>query len=183
MGCCALFQGIFPAQGSNLQPLLRLVHCRQSLYRGATLDAWFLLYNTEFSHNWFTPPSWASHHCAATRLGHHRARSWAPGHAAASHELSVLHLIVQICQCCSLGLSQCPSSTVSTSPFSTSVSLPVLQIDSLVSFFQIPYIYVCVCVWIYDICFFFFLISLCRTGSGFIHITPNDPISFLLMTE
>ena len=45
VGCCALFQGIFPAQGSNLQPLLRLVHCRQIPYCGATLEAWFLLYN------------------------------------------------------------------------------------------------------------------------------------------
>ena len=45
VGCYALFQGIFPAQGSNLWPLLRLVHCRQILYCGATLEAWFLLYN------------------------------------------------------------------------------------------------------------------------------------------
>ena len=31
VGCCALLQGIFPTQGSNLS-LLWLLHCRQILY-------------------------------------------------------------------------------------------------------------------------------------------------------
>ena len=31
LGCCALLQGIFPTQGSNLS-LLWLLHCRQILY-------------------------------------------------------------------------------------------------------------------------------------------------------
>ena len=52
-------------------------------------------------------------------------------HAAASHQLSVLHLVVYICQCFSLTLSQLIFPLpVSSSPFSMSVSsfLSCLQV-------------------------------------------------------
>ena len=46
----------------------------------------------------YSPSSWfflpPSH-----PLGHHRAPSWAPCVTAASHQLSILHTIVDVCQC------------------------------------------------------------------------------------
>ena len=46
VGCHALLQGIFPAQGSNLH-LLLLLHCRWILYRWATREATNILEATK----------------------------------------------------------------------------------------------------------------------------------------
>ena len=59
------------------------------------------------------------------------------------------------------------------------VSIPALQIGSSVPFFQIPHI----CLNIRCLCFSFWLTSLCMTDSRSIHISTNDPISFLFMAE
>ena len=40
-----------------------------------------------------------------TPLGHHRAPSWAPCVTTASHQLSVLHMVMYVCQCYSLNSS------------------------------------------------------------------------------
>ena len=64
-------------------------------------------------------------------------------YTAASHQLSILHLVVYICQCYSLISSQFTLPLpVSSSPFSTSVSLFLScpQVDQNLFFFWIPYI-------------------------------------------
>ena len=43
-GCHALFQGIFPTQGSNLH----LLHCRHILYCWATREAWITVYRNYY---------------------------------------------------------------------------------------------------------------------------------------
>ena len=96
-----------------------------------------------------------------TPLGHHRV------------EFPVLHsnfpLAVYFPRghvCTSTLLSQLippsPSPAMSTHLFSTSVSMPALQMGSLVPFFQIPYI----CINIWYLLLFFWLTSLCITALG-----------------
>ena len=69
-------------------------------------------------------------------------------YAVASHQLSILHLVVYICQCYSPFAPAFPSSPVpvSSSPFSTSASLflPCHQVHQC-HFFYIPYI--CISIW------------------------------------
>ena len=68
------------------------------------------------------------------------------------------------------------SSTVFTSPFFTSPSIPVLKIGSSIPLSQIPYI----CL---DMQYLFYSFWLDSTGSRVIHITAIDPISFLFVVE
>ena len=68
---------------------------------------------------------------------------------------------------------------VSICLFSTSVSISALQTGSSVPFFQIPHI----CIDIRYLFFSFLLTSLCMTVSRSIHVSTNDPISFLFMAE
>ena len=89
---------------------------------------------------------------------------------------SILHMVACICQ------SQSPTSShplhslhVQKSILYICVSILTLQIGSSVLFSWF-YIHVL----IYNV-FLFWLTSLCMTDSSFIHITENDPISFLLM--
>ena len=78
VGCRALLQGIFPTQGSNLG----LLHCRQSLYRRAIMEAhnrhWELHSCIKFKLNGATT-TWPSdtreamkHACTPAILNHHR---------------------------------------------------------------------------------------------------------------
>ena len=98
-------------------------------------------------------------------------------YAATSHQLSVLQAAVHICQSQSPNLSHLPASSKSTHPFpiSASLFLPCKYVH-LYCIFRFH-----ICMLIYSI--FFFLISLCMTDSRFIHISTNDPISFLFMTN
>ena len=96
-----------------------------------------------------------------------------------SCELSVLHMLMYICWCCSVKscrtlLPHC----VHKSILYIHISIPVLEIISSVPFFYIPYI--CTNVW----CVFssFCHTSFCMTESRFIHIITNDSIS-LFMAE
>ena len=78
----------------------------------------------------------------------------------------------------SVFISQCvphsPSPMAATSPFSTSASLFLPQIQVLLYHFSRFHIYEL----IYDI-FFLFLTSLSSTDSGFNHITASNPVSLL----
>ena len=79
-------------------------------------------------------------------------------HAAARHQLSILHMTVCTCQCYFLHSSLCPSPAASTCPSSTSV-FPALQIGPSVPLFWSPH------MWVNTQYLFFFLTSLCRQGS------------------
>ena len=66
-----------------------------------------------------------------------------PCYDAASHQLTILHLVVYICRCYSHFAPASPSHPVSSSPFSmsTSLFLPCHQVHQYhFFFFQIPYI-------------------------------------------
>ena len=100
---------------------------------------------------------------------------------AASHQLSILHLVVYISPYHSLTSSQLtfPPPRVLKSILYINVFIPVLPLGSSEPFFffQIPYI----CVSIRYV--FLFLTSLCMTDSRPIHLTTNNSISFLFMAE
>ena len=116
-------------------------------------------------------PSHSSKSSQSTRLGSLCLR-------AASHQLSVLPMILYICQCYFLNSSHpllpllCPQSILYVCIF-----IPALQIGSLVPLSKF-HIYVS----IYNI--FLFLTSLCMTDSRFIHITTNGQFrSFLWLSN
>ena len=72
-------------------------------------------------------------------------------YAAASHDLSILHLVVYICPCHSLTSSQLtlPPPRVLKSILYVCIFIPVLTLGSsetFFCFFYIPYIYVLTCV-------------------------------------
>ena len=100
---------------------------------------------------------------------------------AASHQLSILHLVVYICPCHSLTLSQLtlPPPRVLKSILYVCVFIPGLPLGSSEPFFffQIPYM----CQHIVFV--FLFLTSLCMTDSRSIYLTTNNSISFLCMAE
>ena len=99
-------------------------------------------------------------------------------HAAASHQLSILHLVVYICPCHSLTLSQLtlPPSRVLKSILYICVFIPVLPLGSSEPFFFfLDSIYMCQ----HMVFVFLFLTSLCMTVSRSIHLTTNNSISFL----
>ena len=104
-------------------------------------------------------------------------------YAAASHQLSILRLVVYICPCHSLTLSQITiPPIISSSPFSSrTVSLfpSCHQVLHNIFFSYIPDI----CVSIQYLFFSFRLTSLCMTDSWSIHLTTNNSISFLFMAE
>ena len=105
------------------------------------------------------------------------------GYAAASHQLSVIHLVVYICQCYSFISSQLtlPPPCVLKSMLYLCVFIPVLPLGSSepFSFLQIPHI----CVSIRYLFFSFRLTSHCMTDSRSIHFTTNNSISFFFMAE
>ena len=81
--------------------------------------------------------------------------------------LSLLHMVVYLCQCYSLSLSSPPlPHSTSKCPFSSSMYFPALQIGSSVLFFQISYIYIYVLI--YDMFFLFLFTSLHMTDSRYI---------------
>ena len=100
---------------------------------------------------------------------------------AASHYLSVLYLVVYICQCYSLNLSYLfLPHCVHKSVFYFYIPIPALQIGSSIPFFSKFSIYVLInssCFSLSD------LTSLCVTGSSFIYLTTTDSDSFLFMAE
>ena len=103
-------------------------------------------------------------------------------YAAASHLLSILHLVVYICQCYSLTSSQLtlPLPYVLKSILYVCVFIPVLPLGSSEPFFFRYHIYVS----IWYLFFSFWLTSLCMTDSRSIHLTINNSISvFFLMAE
>ena len=75
-----------------------------------------------------SPPSWAFLPALLHRtpVGRHRAPSWAPC-ITASHQLSVLLMVVYLRQCYSLRSCHLSFPTVSTSPLSMSVALFLLS--------------------------------------------------------
>ena len=113
-------------------------------------------------------------------------------YTASSHQLSVLYLIMYICWSYFLHLSTLSfSHCVQKSILYISVSIPSLQINSSVPFFYIPYIYththththtyIHTYRLIYNVCFsFFWLTSLCVTGSRFIYLTRIDSNLFFM---
>ena len=101
----ALLQGIFLTQGFNLN----LLQCRWILYHWAIGEAQFLLYsNVNQLYVYISPPSWAP---PPTHPQYHPSRSSQNTelsslfYTAASHQLSILHLVVYICQWYSPNLS------------------------------------------------------------------------------
>ena len=132
-----------------------------------------------------SPPSYNS---LPPSLSHHsrwsqRTKLISLCHAAASHQLSILHLVVYICQCYSLTLSQLtlPPPHVLKSIFYVCVFIPVLPLGSSEPyiFFQIPYI----CVTIQYLFFFFRLSPLCMTDSRSIHLTITQFCFFLWLSN
>ena len=97
----------------------------------------------------------------------------------------ILHLVVYICPCHSLTLSQLtlPPPRVLKSILYICIFIPDLPLGSsepfFSFFFQIPYI----CVSIRYLFFSSCLTSLCMTVSRSIHLTTNNSISFLFMAE
>ena len=104
------------------------------------------------------------------------------GHTANSHQLSSLHWSCMLL-CYSIHIpSPLPpySSHVYKSVLHVSVSIAILQLDSSVPSFQIPY----VCVNIWYLLFSFWLASLSITGSRFIHfIKLTQMCSFLWLSK
>ena len=130
--------------------------------------------------NWITttfPPSWASlSSLHLTPLSHPRALSWAPCATCSSFPLAVLYLVVYKFSCCSFSWSHLFLLLLCPQVHSLHLRLyPALQIGSSVTFFWIPYM----CINIRYLFFSFWLM----TASRFIHITANDPVSFLFMAE
>ena len=125
-----------------------------------------------------SPPSWTSPHSPPypTPLGCHRAPGWTPSaQSAASHWLSILHMIVYICQCYLLNsFHPFLPPLCSKSVLYVCISIPALQIGSSVPLFYI--LYICVNIW--NLFFSFWLTSLYLTGSGFIHLTGTDSYHF-----
>ena len=68
-------------------------------------------------------------------------------YASASHQLSILHLVVYICQCYSLTSSQLPLPPPSAlkAVLYVCIYIPALPLDSSVALSEIPYI--CVSIW------------------------------------
>ena len=98
-------------------------------------------------------------------------------YVAASHGLSILHLVVYICQCYSLTSSQLtlPACRVLKSILYICIFIPVLPLVSSEPFF-IPYI----CTSIRYLFFSFWLTSLCMTDSRSIHLTTITQFRFFL---
>ena len=120
------------------------------------------------------PPNLTSRSSQSTELS-------ALFYTAASHQLSILHM-----QCIEVSdiLSVCPTLSfphIHKSTLSVCICIHVLQIGSLVPFFQIPYI--CINIWYFISFSSFQLTSLCVTDFKFIYITTNNPVPFLFMTE
>ena len=107
----------------------------------------------------------------------HRAPGWAPcAHTAASHWLSILHMVVYRCQCHSLDLSHTLLPLLCLkSVLYVYISIPTLKIP----FFYI--LYICVNMW--NLFSSFWLTSLCIISSRFIHLTRTDSNAFLFMAE
>ena len=97
-------------------------------------------------------------------------------YAAASHQLSVLNLVVYICQCHTLTSSQLnnPPSNVLKSILYVCVFILVLPQGSSQTFFFLHSIYMC---W-NTVFVYLFLTSLCMTDSRSIHLTTNNSIFF-----
>ena len=102
-----------------------------------------------------------SHPPYPTPLGHHKAwsRSISLCYAAASHQPTILYLVMYICRCYPHFAPASPSHPMSSSLFSVYLFIPALQLGSSVPFFKIPYI----CVSIRYLFFSFRLTSLCMT--------------------
>ena len=104
-------------------------------------------------------------------------------HVAASHQLSILHLVVYICPCHSFTSSQLtlPPPHVLKSILYICIFIPVLPLGSSEPFFFfLDSIY----MGQHTVFVFLFLItSLGMTVSRSIHLTANNSISFLLMAE
>jgi len=126
-----------------------------------------------------SPSCWVSFppHPHPSPLGLHRAPSWAPCAVQKLLANYFTHGSV-LCQCDTPSLSHLlsPASHVYKSVLCACISIPALQIGS--SMPQIPYIYVHIYLF-----FSFWLTSVCTTDSMFFHITPNDSMSFLLVTN
>ena len=125
------------------------------------------------------PPSHPTPH--PTHVGSHRAPSWAP---CAIQQVPTSYLFYAW-QCIYVYPNlpirpTLPFPPVSTRRFSisTSLFLPWKQVH-LLPFFYIPH----VCVNIQYLFFSLWLTSLCMTHSRSIHISTNDPISFLFMAN
>ena len=102
-------------------------------------------------------------------------------HTAASHLLSLLHMVAYICQGYSLNLSHPPLlPLVHTCPFSTSASLFLPCKQAHLYYLSSFHTYALV----YNIWFFsFWLSSLWMTELRSIHIIRTDSVSFLYMVE
>ena len=100
---------------------------------------------------------------------------------AASHQLSILHLVVYICPCHSLTSSQLslPTPRVLKSIFYGCVFIPVLHLGSSEQLYFFP-IYMCQqTVFV----FLFLNTSLCMTDSSSIDLTTNNSVFLLFMAN
>ena len=123
-------------------------------------------------HSWaFLPPT------PSKLLGHHRAPGWASVLHSCFPRLT-LHMVVYTCQRYFLNSSRLSFPYyVQKSVLYVCVSIPTLKICSSVPFFYSPYI--CINIIFYS----FWLTSFYMINTRFIHITTNDPVSFLSVAE
>ena len=86
------------------------------------------------------PPSHPSY---PIPLGPHKVLSWSLCYAAAYHEPSILHLVVYICQCYSLALSQLPLPPLCPQVCSLCLRLYSCHATRFISTFFLESIYMC----------------------------------------
>ena len=140
-----------------------------------------------------SPPFWASLPSSLSHPRDHKALSRSRSsqstepislcYAAASHQPTILHLVVYICQCYShFTPSFALPPHVLKSILYVYLFIPALQLGSSVFgwFFFFFGFHIYICVSIQYLFFSLWLTSLCRTDSRSIHLTTNNSISFLL---
>ena len=141
MGCHFLLQGIFPIQGSNPG----LWHLRQILDRLCHQGS-----PTMYTYIVSVPPS-PSHPSGSSQS----SRLSSLCYPAAPHLLSVLHTVAYVCQRSSLNLSHPLLPQLCSQVHSLCLCLYSCPTNRFIStVFSRFYIYICVCVLIYVICFF-----------------------------
>ena len=104
-------------------------------------------------------------------------------HKVNSHWLSILHTVMYVSMLLSPYMPPSPSfphpSSAHKSVLKVSVSTAALQMGWSVPSFYIPYI----CISIWYLFFSFWLTSLCKIGSMFIHLIRTDSNAFLFMAQ
>ena len=123
------------------------------------------------------PPSWTSLPAPTSPLPHLGCQN--PGLSflcctATSHGLSILHMVMYIFQCYSLNSFHSLPTPLCPHQFSMSESL-------FLPWKWVHQYHLCINIW--HLFFYFWLTSLCITGSRFIYLTTTDLNWFLSMAE